>query len=131
MCTLHWDGKLISNLNNHRVTEERMTVIVCSSAQMKLLGVPSYTKTTDKSCSSIIADITMKLIDDRFVYMTFDTTSSNTGHLSADCIAIQNKLDRPILWSSCRYHIDEMILSHVVEDLKIEASKSSDVTLFT
>ena len=29
--------------------------------------------------------------------MTFDTTSSNTGHLSAAYIAIQNKLDRPIL----------------------------------
>jgi len=63
--------------------------------------------------------------------MTFDTTSSNTGHLTAACIAIQEKLQRAVLWSGCRHHIGEVILSHVFTDLKIEASKSPDVTLFT
>ena len=136
LCTLHLDSNLTLTPKNHRVTEERMTVIVSNSTQMKLLGVPSYTKATDKSCGSISADLTMKLTDEwrcshRIVIMTFDTTSSNTGYLSAACIAIQNKLDRPILWSGCRHHIGEVILSYVFEDLKIEASKSPDVTLFT
>ena len=113
-----------------------MTVIVGNSAQMKLPGVPSYTKAADKSCGSIIADLIVKLTDewhcsDRIVYMTFDTTRINTGHLSVACINIQNKLYRPILWSGYRHHIGEVILSHVREDLKIEASKSPDVTLFT
>ena len=64
------------------------------------------------------------------VNMTFDTTSSNTGHLTAACIAIQDKLQRAVLWSGCRHHIGEVLLSHVFTDLKIEASKSPDVTLF-
>jgi len=136
LCTLHWDGKLTPTLTNHRVTEERVTVIVGDAFQLKLLGVPSYIKTTDKSCGEIIAEITMKLMTEwncsnQIVNMAFDTTSSNTGHLTAACIAIQTKLQRAILWSGCRHHIGEVILSHVFNDLNIEASKSPDVTLFT
>jgi len=113
-----------------------MTMVVGDASQLKLLGVPSYYKPSDKSCGEIIAELTMKLMtewhcDDRIVNMTFDTTSSNTGHLTAACIAIQEKLQRAVLWSGCRHHIGEVILSHVFTDLKIEASKSPDVTLFT
>ena len=68
---------------------------------------------------------------DRIVNMTFDTTSSNTGHLTAACIAIQDKLQRAVLWSGCRHHIGEVLLSHVFADLKIEASRSPEITLFT
>ena len=55
---------------------------------MKMLGVPSYKKATDQAAGSIIADLTMKLMiewkcSDAVVNMTFDTTSSNTGHLTA------------------------------------------------
>jgi len=82
LCTLHWDGKLTPTLENHRVTQERMTVVVGDASQLKLLGVPSYYKPSDKSCGEIIAELTMKLMtewhcDDRIVNMTFDTTSSN------------------------------------------------------
>lgn len=80
--------------------------------------------------------ITMKLMtkwhcNDSIVNMTFDTTSSNTGHLTAACISTQDKLQHAVLWSDCRHHTGELLLSHVFTDLKIEASKSPDVTLFT
>ena len=111
-------------------------MIVGDANQLKLLGVPSFTKTTDQSIGSITAEHTMKLLDNwncsnSIVNMTFDTTSSNTGHLTAVCIAIQDKLERALLWSGCRHHIGEVIISHVFNDMKIEASKSPDVTLFT
>jgi len=136
LCTLHWDGKLTPTVTNLRVTEERVAVIVGDTFQLKLLGIPSYTKATDQSCGEIIAGLTMKLMTernyhDRIVNMTFDTTSSNTGHLTAACIAIQGKLQRAVLWSGCRHHIGEVILSHVFADLKIEPSKSPDSALFT
>lgn len=136
LCTLHWDSKMTATLTNHLLAEERVTVIVGDASEMKLLGVPSYKKATDQATGTIIAELTMKLMtewqcSDRIVNMTFDTTSSNTGHLSAACIAIQNKLQRAVLWSGCRHHIGEVILSHVFNDLKIEASKSPDVTVFT
>ena len=65
------------------------------------------------------------------LYLTFDTTASNTGHVSAACVAVQKNLDRALLWSACRHHVGEVILSHVFDDLHIEASKSPDVTIFT
>jgi len=121
LCTLHWDGKLSGALHNPLQTEERLTVLVGDTLQMKLLGVPSYKKATDQTTGSLIADLTMKLMtewqcSDRIVNMTFDTTSSNTGHLSAACIAIQDKLQRSVLWSGCRHHIGEVLISHVFSD---------------
>ena len=117
---------MTSNLKNHCVTDERLTVILGDSKKLKLLGVPSYFKATNQSCGEIIAELTMKLMtewhcSDKIVNMTFDTTSSNTGHLTAACIAIQDKLQRAVLWSGCRHHISEVLLLHVFADLKIEA----------
>lgn len=63
LCTLHWDGKMTPTLQNPRVTEERLTVIVGDVKQMKLLGVPSYFKGVDQSCEEIIAELTMKLMN--------------------------------------------------------------------
>ena len=62
--------------------------------------------------------------------MVFDTTASNTGHVSAACITIQQALQRPLVWSGCRHHVDEVILTHIFNDLKIEASKSPEVSVF-
>ena len=63
--------------------------------------------------------------------MTFDTTASNTGHVTAACVTVQKQLGRALLWSACRHNVGKIILSHVFDDLQIEASKSPDVTLFT
>jgi hypothetical protein len=62
--------------------------------------------------------------------MVFDTTASNTGHLTAGCICIQKRLDRALLWCACRKHVGEIILTHVWDSLKVEVSKSKDVSLF-
>jgi len=70
---------MTSTLSNHLVTEERLTVIVCDATQLKLLGVPSYSKATDQSCGEVIAEVTMKLMtkrdyNDSIVDVTFDTS---------------------------------------------------------
>ena len=62
--------------------------------------------------------------------MCFDTTASNTGHLTAGCVAIQRELGIPLLWLACRHHIGEVILDEVWSDLKIETSKSPDIAIF-
>ena len=62
MCKLHWCGQLTATLDNHRVTEDRLTVIVGDASQMKLLGVPSYKKATNQTAGSVIADLTVKLM---------------------------------------------------------------------
>ena len=64
------------------------------------------------------------------VNMTFGSMSGNTGHVTAACISVQKKLEHALFWSACSHHIGEVILYHVFDDLKIEDSKSPDVTLF-
>jgi hypothetical protein len=135
LASLHWDSKLMPTLANSNVHEERLTVVVGNVHVLKLLGVPSYLPGTDRKSGDIIADLTMDLLKswncvDSIINMTFDTTASNTGHVSAACVTIQQRLGRALLWSACRHHVGEVILSHVFTDLNIEASKSPDVTLF-
>lgn len=134
--TLHWDSKLMPSLSNPHVMEERLAVLVGNKSELKLLGVPAYRPGTDHACGEIIANLTVPLLaswncTDSIINMTFDTTVSNTGHLTAACVTIQKQLGRALLWSACRHHVGEIILSHVFDDLKIEASRSPDVTLFT
>ncbi|XP_062273543.1 uncharacterized protein LOC133979114 [Scomber scombrus] len=40
-------------------------------------------------------------------------------------------LGRPLLWSGCRHHIGEVLLNQVFTHLKVESSRSPEVTLFT
>ncbi len=91
---------------------------------------------TNEACGAIIARLTCKLLQDwcytdQVVNMASDTTASNTGRLTAACIAIQLSLGRPLLWSGCRHHIGEVLLNQVFTDLKVESSRSPEVTLFT
>ena len=90
---------------------------------------------TDEAAGEIISRNTCGLLEEwncseNIVNMVFDTTAANTGHLTAACISIQNKLDKPLLWSGCSHHVGERIVQQVFEDLKIEASKSPEVSLF-
>ncbi|KAK5879916.1 hypothetical protein CesoFtcFv8_022992 [Champsocephalus esox] len=134
MCPLH--SKLTQMLTNVPQLEECLTVLVGDAERLKLLGVPAYMKGTDEPRGMIIARLTCKLLQDwcctdQVVNMAFDTTASNIGHLTAPCIAIQLSLGRPLLWSGCRHHIGEVLLSHIFTDLKMETSRSPEVTLFT
>ncbi|XP_033962512.1 uncharacterized protein [Pseudochaenichthys georgianus] len=136
LCTLHWDSKLTPMLSNVRQLEERLTVVVGDAERLKLLRVPAYKKQTNEACGVIIARLTCKSLQDwcyadQVVNMAFDTTASNTGHLTAACIAIQLSLGRPLLWPGCRHHIGEVLLNQVFTDLKVETSRSPEVTLFT
>ena len=106
LATLHWDSKLMSSLENKNISQERLTVVVGNNVGLKLLGVPSYKPETDCKSGNIIADLTFDLLSTwrctkSIVNMTFDTTASNTGHISADCVPIQQKLDRVCLSPSC------------------------------
>ncbi|KAK5883104.1 hypothetical protein CesoFtcFv8_019470 [Champsocephalus esox] len=101
LCTLQCDSKLTPMLSNMRQLEERLTVVVGDAERLKLLGVPAYKKQTNEACGVIIARLTCKLPQDwccadQVVNMAFDTTASNTGHLTAACIAIQLSLGQPL-----------------------------------
>jgi hypothetical protein len=89
----------LSTLSNAIVSEERLTVVVGNSQELKLFGVPSYKPGTDRKCGEIIADLTCGLLTswncaDNIMNMTFDTTAANTGSVTATCVSIQLELVR-------------------------------------
>lgn len=136
LASLHWDSKIMSSLTYQNDLEERLSISVGNANETKLLGVPSYKPGTDRRSGQIISELTVNLLHswhcaDSIVNMVFDTTASNTGHLSAACITIQKDLQRALLWSACRHHVGEVILTHVFNDLHIEASRSPEITLFS
>ena len=47
--------------------------------------------------------------------MCFDTTASNTGKFSGTCILLEAILGYPLLWTACRHHVLEIILSNVAK----------------
>lgn len=133
--SLHWDGKSTKSLADQYVAEERLAIGVGDKNDVKLLGTPSYKNKTDNKAGDIISNLTMGLLKlwkcaAFIVNMVFDTTSANTGHLTAACIAIQRALNRALLWSGCRHHVGEVVLKHIFEGLQIEASKSPEITVF-
>ena len=100
--SLHWDSKLLPKLTDKYTTEERLTVAVGTQDEIKLLGVPCYEPGTDQHTGDIITQKTAELLAqwncaDSIVNMTFDTTASNTGHVTAACVALQHNLGKALL----------------------------------
>ena len=100
-----------------------------------MLGVPALPHKSNEKAGDLISNATVNLLREwncvgSVMGMVFDTTSSNTGHLTAGCVAIQRELGQPLLWLACRHHVGEVILDQVWSDLQIETSKSPQVSVF-
>ena len=135
LATLHWDGKQVSTLSDKNEYEERLPILLGSASGVKLLGVAKYPPGSDQKTGDLIGNSASNFLFDwgctkSVINMCFDTTASNTGHISAACITLQKNMDRALLWSACRHHIGELILNGVFETLKIEVAKSPEVTIF-
>ena len=128
--SLHWDSKIMPGLKNKNTAEDRLCVLVGDSDNVKLLGTAKYPLNHGKGqAGNVISDQTINLVAswkcaETLVNMVFDTTTSNSGHLSAACIKIQEKLYKALLWSGCRHHVGELIVGHVFTALNIETAKS-------
>src|SRR6218665_3573156 len=49
---------------------------------------------------------------------------------SSTCVTIQEQLGSALLWNACRHHVGEVIYHMSLNDMKIETSKSPEVTVF-
>ena len=61
--------------------------------------------------------------------MVLGTAAGNMGHLTAVCVMIQNLHQKDLLWSGCRHHNGETVLSRIFDGLKIESSQSPEVAI--
>ena len=93
MVSLHWNSKLLPVLNNPNVSEERPTFLVGTWQETKFPGTPAYPfqLVGDRQVGSKAGDLITQLLQpwncaSSIVNVAFDTTTSNTGHLTAVCV---------------------------------------------
>jgi hypothetical protein len=78
------------------------------------LGVPEVLAVIGLKILSAVFDIleSWELLDKTQAFV-FDTTASNTGRYNGACKLLENKLNRDIIYSGCRHHIFEIILTEI------------------
>ena len=106
LASLHWDEKMMSALDNQYENDECLVVAVSDGNDIKVLGIPSYRPMLGLKAGETIMNLSHDLLvswncSESVRNMVFDTTASNTGHLSGACIKIQQRLGRALLWSAC------------------------------
>ena len=112
-----------------------MPVLVSGGGQIKLLGVPALPHLSSESAGKLVSEATVPLLEkwgckEAIIGMGFDTTSANTGHMTAACITLQKDLQHHLFWFACRHHVGEVVLTHIWDALKIEVSRSPEITIF-
>lgn len=128
--TVHWDGKIMPSLESKYKSVDRFPVVISRDGNFKLLGIPIVSTATGSVIGEKVYDLVQQWkCTSNVVAMACDTTSTNTGHLSAACITFQQKLGRHLLWAMCRHHVGELIISNIYKNL-IESSKAPEVKLF-
>jgi hypothetical protein len=108
--TVHWDGKLMSDLTGHEKVE-RLPILVSTLGEVKLLGIPKIVKATGEvMAQTVFHSVQEWELSNMVRAMCFDTTASNTGRLSGACVLLERLLERPLLHFACRHHILEIVL---------------------
>ena len=115
--------------------EERLPTLLSGICGTKLLGIPPFPHKSSEKAGTLIANAKVKLLENWNCInspcgMVFDTTSANTGHKTAGCVAVQELLKKELLWFACRHHIGEVLLKHVWGALKVEVPKKPEATVF-
>jgi len=127
--SIHWDEKLMKERGDF-TPMEHIAVLASHRHGTKLLGTTSVEKGTGKNQAEAIKNILCNWdLEKQCVAMCFDTTASNTGKFNGACILLEALLDHPLLWTACRHHVHEVILSQVFKSL-FGKSSSPQITIF-
>ena len=95
------------DLNDKYKQKDRLPILVSCKNEYKLLEAPTLPVKSSESSGDLISNEVYTLIEkwkcqNNICSMVFDTTSTNTGHLSAGCVSIQSKLNKALIWSAFR-----------------------------
>ena len=127
--TVHWDGKLMPALTGKEQVD-RLPVLVSGLGVNQLLAVPKLESGSGAAQADAVVNALQEWdITDRVAAMSFDTTSSNTGHISGTCTLIQQKLGRELLFLACRHHVLELLVGAVFKTCMVSTS-GPEVLLF-
>jgi hypothetical protein len=93
---------------------DRLPVLVSGLNVSKLLGVPKLPAGTGAAmANAVVACLDDWQIKNQVKGMSFDTTSSNTGHKAGACTLIESILGRELLNLACRHHVMEIVAEKV------------------
>ena len=113
--TIHWDEKLLK-CGKAYTHKEHLAVLASSTngKLVKLLGITDLDSGTGLNQAKAVKNMLDEWsIEQRCVAMCFDTTASNTGKFAGACILLEALIGHPLLWTSCRHHMPEVILGDV------------------
>ena len=110
--TIHWDEKQLKA--GKAFNQQEHLAVLASSARgevVKLLGTTVLDNGSGLNQARAIKNMLEEWnIKERCVAMCFDTTASNTGRFAGVFILLEAFIGYPLLWTSCRHHMLEVIL---------------------
>ena len=112
---IYWDKKLLK-CGKAYTHKEHLAVLATSSngKLVKLLGITDLDSGTGLNQAKAVKIMLEEWsIEQRCVAMCFDTTASNTGIFAGACILLEALTGHPLLWTSCRHQMLEVILGDV------------------
>lgn len=128
--TLHWDGKLMSDLTGREIVD-RLPILVSGDGMQKILAVPKLPDGKAEATALVIEETLAEWnLKDQISSLCFDTTAVNTGAKSGVCLRLEMMLDKPLLYLACRHHVFEILLQAVFSTVLIEQPKGPEFTLF-
>ena len=111
---LHWDGKLLPDIDGSKNIVDRIAVIVTGNGQEKILAIPKTDRGTGESQAATCVEVIEKWnLSSHIKGLVFDTTASNTGLHKGACAKIEEALGTELTWIACRHHVMEVVLSNV------------------
>ena len=110
--SIHWDEKLLKQDNDYQ-PKEHIAILSSHGDDIKLLGTTRLESGSGFNQANAIKSFLDEWnIQELCLAMCFDTTSSNTGKFNGACILLEALLGHPLLWTACRHHVLEVVLSN-------------------
>ena len=115
--TIHWNEKLLKA--GKAFNQQGHIAVLAGSARgevVKLLGTTVLDSGTGLNLARAIKDMLEEWNSkEQCVAMCFDTTASNTGRFAGARILLEAFIGYPLLWTSCRHHMLEVILGDALK----------------
>ena len=110
---------------------DRPPALVSGAGVTKLLGIPKLPSAPGKVMTeAVLGCLENWGIKHRVQAMSFDTNSSNTGHMIGACTSIELQVGRYLLHLACHHHIMEIIAEKIFSEACNIPSTGPDILIF-